>query len=192
MGANHAWAPRVGSPNQPIVADEPQGVTKGSLATGRCRCILFSVDCLKRNLARVESRRFRCSNSAIRFYRFCAHRPSPILACCVIVNIGMPGWFVAAGLGVMVKQPDSRGIPCFFVAIFSLATQFDVSPVGWCNRRMESLGRTGCTSASCISIEVHRPRRSHPLVFFRLGGPPHGIRFSVTLAIKNRQPMTVA
>ena len=46
LGANHAWAPRVGIPNQPIVADEPQGVTKGSLATGHSRCILFSVDCL--------------------------------------------------------------------------------------------------------------------------------------------------
>jgi len=61
----------------------------------------------------------------------------------VIVNIGLPGWFAATGLRVMVKQPDSRGIPCFFVAIFSVITQFDVCPVGWYNRRMEFLGRTG-------------------------------------------------
>ena len=47
----------------------------------------------------------------------------------MIVNIGLPGWFVATGLGVMVEQPDPRGILCFFVAIFSLATQFDVCPV---------------------------------------------------------------
>jgi hypothetical protein len=60
----------------------------------------------------------------------------------VIVDIGLPGWFVATGLGVMVEQPDSQGILCSFVAIFSLATQFDVCPVGWYNRRMEFLGRT--------------------------------------------------
>ena len=67
---------------------------------------------------------------------------SPILACCVIVNIGLPGWFAAAGLRLTVKQPNSRGIPGFFLAIFSVVTQFDVCPVGWYNCRMEFLGRT--------------------------------------------------
>jgi len=33
----------------------------------------------------------------------------------------------------MVEQPDSRGIPGFFLAIFSAVTQFDVCPVGWYN-----------------------------------------------------------
>ena len=60
----------------------------------------------------------------------------------MIVNIGLPGWFVAIGLGVMVEQPDPREILCFVVAIFSLTTKFDVCPVGWYNRQMEFLGRT--------------------------------------------------
>jgi hypothetical protein len=58
------------------------------------------------------------------------------------VNVGLPGWFVAIGLRVMVKQPGSRGILCFFVAIFSVATQLDVCPIDWYNCRMEFLGRT--------------------------------------------------
>ena len=43
---------------------------------------------------------------------------SPILACCMIVDTGLPGWFAATGLGVMVEQPESRGIPDFFAAIY--------------------------------------------------------------------------
>ena len=34
---------------------------------------------------------------------------SPILACCVIVNIGLPSWFAATGLRVTVERPDSPG-----------------------------------------------------------------------------------
>ena len=41
-----------------------------------------------------------------------------------------------------MEQPDLGGILCLGVAIVSLATQFDVCPVGWYNRRMERLGRT--------------------------------------------------
>jgi hypothetical protein len=57
-------------------------------------------------------------------------------------NIGLPGRFSATGLHVTVKQPGSRGMQGFFVAIFSVVTQFDVCPVGWYNCRMEFLGRT--------------------------------------------------
>jgi hypothetical protein len=64
----------------------------------------------------------------------------------VIVNISLPGWFVATGLGVMVEQSDSHGSLCFFAAISSLATQFDACPVGWYNRRMEFLARTGISA----------------------------------------------
>lgn len=46
-------------------------------------------------------------------------------------------------LRLTVKQPDSRGIPGFFEAIFSVVTQFEVCPVGCYNCRMELLGRTG-------------------------------------------------
>ena len=45
------------------------------------------------------------------------------------VNISLPGWFAAAGLHAMVKQPDSSGILCFLVAIVSVIAQFDVYPV---------------------------------------------------------------
>ncbi len=62
----------------------------------------------------------------------------------MIASIGLRDWFVASGLRVTVKQPDSRGIPDFFVAIFSVVTQFGVCPVGPQNLRMEFLGRTGC------------------------------------------------
>ena len=79
---------------------------------------------------------------------------SPILACCVIEDIGLQGWFSATGLHVTVKQPGSRGIPGFFVAIFPVVTRFDVCPVGWYNRRMELLGRTG-GSKPLASLGVH-------------------------------------
>ena len=55
----------------------------------------------------------------------------------MIVDIGLSGRFVATGLRVMVKQPVSRGIPGFFLAIFSAVTQLDVCPVGWYNCRVE-------------------------------------------------------
>ena len=60
----------------------------------------------------------------------------------MIVNVGLPGWFVASGLRVTVKQRDSRGIPDSFETIFSVVTQFGVCPVGPQNRRMEFLGGT--------------------------------------------------
>ena len=59
----------------------------------------------------------------------------------MIGNVGLPGWFAATGLRVTVKEPDSRGIPGFFVAIFSVVTQFDACPVGWYNCRMEFFGK---------------------------------------------------
>ncbi len=37
---------------------------------------------------------------------------------------------------------DPRGIPGFFVAIFSVVTWIYACPIGWYNRRMEFLGRT--------------------------------------------------
>jgi len=43
----------------------------------------------------------------------------------VIVNVGWPDWFVATGLRVTVKQPESREILWFSAAIFSVVTQFD-------------------------------------------------------------------
>jgi hypothetical protein len=61
----------------------------------------------------------------------------------VIEEIGLPGWSSATGPHVTVKQPDSCGVPGFFVAILSVVTQLDVRPVGWYNCRMEFLGRTG-------------------------------------------------
>ena len=60
----------------------------------------------------------------------------------MIVDIGLSGRFAAAGLRGMVKQPDSHGMPGFFLAIFPAVTQFDVCPVGWYNCRMEVLRRT--------------------------------------------------
>ena len=67
---------------------------------------------------------------------------SSVHTCRVILNIGLPSWFAATGLRVTAKQPDSRGIPGFSVAFFSILTQFDVCPVGWYNCWMEFLGRT--------------------------------------------------
>ena len=55
---------------------------------------------------------------------------SPILACRVIVNAGLPGLFAAAGLLVTVKQRASRVIPGFFMAMFSVGTQFDACVIG--------------------------------------------------------------
>ncbi len=58
-----------------------------------------------------------------------------------------PRWFVTTGLRLAVKQPDSRGIPGFFVVIVSVVTWIYACPVGWYNRRMEFLGRTGLPDA---------------------------------------------
>jgi hypothetical protein len=41
----------------------------------------------------------------------------------------LSGRFAATGLRVMVTPPDSRGIPGFFLAIFSVVTQFDLRPL---------------------------------------------------------------
>jgi hypothetical protein len=70
----------------------------------------------------------------------------------VIVNIGLPGRFSATDLHVTVKQPGLRGMPGFFVAIFSVVTQFDVCPVGRYNCRMEFLGRTAYSR--CVNVMV--------------------------------------
>ena len=51
----------------------------------------------------------------------------------MIVGIGLFGRFVATGLHVRTKQPDSRGMPGFFLDMFSAVIQFDVYPVGWDN-----------------------------------------------------------
>ena len=67
---------------------------------------------------------------------------SSILACCVIVNICLPGRFSATGLHVTVKRPRSCGILGLFVEVFSVVTQFDVCPVGWYNCRTEFLRGT--------------------------------------------------
>jgi len=61
----------------------------------------------------------------------------------VIGNVGLPGWFVATGLRVSLKQPNSRGIPGSFGAIFSDVNRLDVCPVGYYNRRMTFLRGTG-------------------------------------------------
>ena len=64
----------------------------------------------------------------------------------MIGNVGLPGWFVATGLRVSLKQPNSRGIPGSFGAIFSDVNRLDVCPVGYYNRRMTFLRGT----APCI------------------------------------------
>jgi len=66
----------------------------------------------------------------------------------VIGNVGLPGWFVATRLRVMLKQPNSRGTPGSFVTIFSAVNRLDVCPVGYYNRRMKFLRRTGQGLAS--------------------------------------------
>ncbi len=71
------------------------------------------------------------------------------------MNVGLPGWFVASGLRVTVKQPDSRGMPGFFAAIFSVVTQFAMCPVGWKNYRMGFLGRTGRMMGTPMRIDLH-------------------------------------
>ena len=73
----------------------------------------------------------------------------------MIVNIGLPDWFVASGLRVTVKQRDSRVIPDSFATIFSVANQLDVCPVGPQNLRMEFLGRTG-TQTIVLSTTAQR------------------------------------
>jgi hypothetical protein len=74
----------------------------------------------------------------------------------------LPGWFVATGLGVTVKQPDSRGIPGSFATIFSVVTQFSVCPVGPQNRRMEFLGGTGAKRATFQSLPAVCGRGPYP------------------------------
>jgi hypothetical protein len=63
--------------------------------------------------------------------------PSVHAACRVIVSIGLFDGFAATSLRVMAKQPDARGILCFFeaivsvfVAILSLTAQSNPWPVG--------------------------------------------------------------
>ena len=60
----------------------------------------------------------------------------------MIGNVGLPGWFVATGLRVSLKQLNSRGIPGSFGAIFSDVNRLDVCPVGYYNRRMTFLRGT--------------------------------------------------
>jgi len=48
----------------------------------------------------------------------------------VIVDIGLPGRLAATGPRMVLKQPDSREILCFFMAIISVVIQFDVCLVG--------------------------------------------------------------
>ena len=60
----------------------------------------------------------------------------------MIGNVGLPGWFIATGLRVSLKQPNSRGIPGSFGAIFSDVNRLDVCPVGYYNRRMTFLRGT--------------------------------------------------
>ena len=38
----------------------------------------------------------------------------------MIGNVGLPGWFVATRLRMILKQPNSRGMPGSFGAIFSV------------------------------------------------------------------------
>ena len=61
----------------------------------------------------------------------------------MIGNVDLPGWFVATRLRVMLQQPNSRGIPGSFGAIFSDVNRLDVCPVGYYNRRMTFLRGTG-------------------------------------------------
>ena len=61
----------------------------------------------------------------------------------MIGNVGLPGWFVATRLRVSLKQPNLRGIPGSFGAIFSDVNRLDVCPVGYYNRRMTFLRGTG-------------------------------------------------
>ena len=70
----------------------------------------------------------------------------------MIGNVGLPGWFVATGLRVSLKQPNSRGIPGSFVAIFSDVNRLDVCPVGYYNRRMTFLRGTGRRHAVCCAV----------------------------------------
>ena len=93
----------------------------------------------------------------------------------MIVNIRLPGWFTATGLCVTVKQPDSRGTPGFFVAIFSVVAQFEVCPVGWYNCRMEFLERVKIhPSPRCRSAwsgPIHNPKAHSDLGQLRANWP---------------------
>ena len=87
-----------------------------------------------------------------------ARLASPILTRRVTMNVGLPGWFVASGLRVTVKQRDSRGMPGFFATIFSVVTQFGVCPVGPQNLRMDFLGRTAIRCAVDVVVCIHTER----------------------------------
>ncbi len=76
----------------------------------------------------------------------------------MIVKVGLPDWFVASGLRVTASQPDSCGMPGFFVAIFSVVTQLDVCPVGPQNLRMDFLGRTAIRCAVDVVVCIHTER----------------------------------
>ena len=74
----------------------------------------------------------------------------------MIGNVGLPGWFVATRLRVMLKQPNLRGIPGSFGAIFSDVNRLDVCPVGYYNRRMTFLRGTGgaaCYNRDTVSLD---------------------------------------
>ena len=72
----------------------------------------------------------------------------------MIGNVGLPGWFVATGLRVSLKQPNSRGIPGSFGAIFSDVNRLDVCPVGYYNRRMTFLRGTEVQYGFLILIMI--------------------------------------
>ena len=72
----------------------------------------------------------------------------------MIGNVGLPGWFVATGLRVSLKQPNSRGIPGSFGAIFSDVNRLDVCPVGYYNRRMTFLRGTLGRVAKTVNEQV--------------------------------------
>ena len=79
----------------------------------------------------------------------------------MIGNVGLPGWFVATRLRVMLKQPNSRGTPGSFVTIFSAVNRLDVCPVGYYNRRMKFLRRTGDPSRKARILRAHSVTACH-------------------------------
>ena len=74
----------------------------------------------------------------------------------MIGNVGLPGWFVATRLRVSLKQPNSRGIPGSFGAIFSDVNRLDVCPVGYYNRRMTFLRGTPADSFHQFGDPFHQ------------------------------------